>query len=142
ERDVALGGIPPIGVEMTPLLDQHGHLLGTSCTFDDQPSDTRLRPQLRHAARELWTTQRQLRSSDADLRTTNAALKATASRLETAAGRLRASRQAHETLGEQLKAANQALHIASERLRHRTEELKRTASLTEAVLASWQGPDP
>src|SRR5262249_22993721 len=122
ERMQPSGQTQHVDVELTPLYDQDGELLGISIIFDDQTEAKRMQTELQRTSQELETAYEELQSTVEELETTNEELQST--------------NEEHETMNEELQATNEELQTINEQLRGRTDELDRANTLLGGVLSS------
>jgi two-component system CheB/CheR fusion protein len=66
-----VGGLTYLDVQVVPMADRDGRLLGASVTFTDVSRYRQLREKVEHANRELETTVEELQSTVEELETTN-----------------------------------------------------------------------
>ena len=90
-----------LDLQVLPLLDAAGALLGASIAFTDVSSAKRLQRELEHANQELETAYEELQSTNEELETTN----------------------------EELQSTNEELQTINEELRQRSDELNNNALL-------------
>ncbi len=75
-------------MQVAPLLDEAGTVLGTSVSYVDVTSETVLRAELERSKQEVETAYEELQSSSEELETTNEELQSTVEELETSVRRL------------------------------------------------------
>jgi two-component system, chemotaxis family, CheB/CheR fusion protein len=107
-------------VQVTPLSDPAGALLGTSISFLDLTLPHRLQADLERANQELETAYEELQSANEELETTNEELQSTVEELE--------------TTNEELQSANEELETMNEELRVRSAELDVVNAFLDGVL--------
>ena len=108
EQRLPNGEVQRLDVQVTPLMDNGGGVLGVSVTFNDTTAHHRLRADLEHTNEELQSANEELQSASEELETTN----------------------------EELQSTNEELETINEELRHRTDELNRVNLYLESILGS------
>ncbi|HEX8465785.1 MAG TPA: CheR family methyltransferase, partial [Abditibacterium sp.] len=111
-----------LDVEITPLLENSGNLLGTSITFTDVTLFRRLQDELLHTNQELETTLEELQSTNEELETTNEELQSTNEELE--------------TMNEELQATNEELQAINDEFRVGSTRSNEANGFLESILAS------
>jgi two-component system, chemotaxis family, CheB/CheR fusion protein len=122
ERHLSDGTVQYLAVQVHPLQDNGGLLLGVSITFSDTSQYQRLQDELERSTHELETAYEELQSSNEELETTNEELQSTVEELE--------------TTNEELQSTNEELQTMNEELRQRTEELNQTNAFLQSILTS------
>jgi two-component system, chemotaxis family, CheB/CheR fusion protein len=135
ERTLPGGATQHLDVQIMPLEDHEGGLLGVCIIFDDTTHARRLQAELQRATQELETAYEELQSTNEELETTNEELQSTVEELQTTNEELQSTNEEHETMNEELQSTNEELGALNEQLRGRTEELKRANVYLEAILA-------
>lgn len=125
-----------LDVNVVPLTDQTGGILGTKVTFSDVSRYRNLQKELQNSKRELETAYEELQSTNEELETTNEELQSTVEELETTNEELQSTNEELETMNEELQSTNEELQTMNEELRTRSGELNAVNSFLEAVLAS------
>jgi len=125
------GGAAWLDVEVTPLQDPAGNLLGVLVSFEDTTRYRRLQEELRQSHEELQTAYEELQSTNEELETTNEELQSTIEELETTNEELQSTNDELETMNEELQMIN-------EQLRRRSQELDRTNLFLGSILSSIQ----
>jgi two-component system CheB/CheR fusion protein len=142
-RDIewhAPGGEPRwLDVQVTPLSDVGGALIGASISFSDVTAAKRLQRDLEHANQELETAYEELQSTNEELETTNEELQSTVEELETTNEELQSTNEELETMNEELQSTNEELQTINEELRQRSEELNTVNAFLESILTSLRG---
>jgi two-component system CheB/CheR fusion protein len=143
ERTLPGGQVQHVDVELMPLLDNGGDLLGVSVVFDDRTEAKRMQTELQrtsqeleNAYEELQSTNEELQSTNEELETTNEELQSTVEELETTNEELQSTNEEHETMNEELQATNEELQAINEQLRGRTDELNQSNALLETILSN------
>ncbi|MBI3107212.1 MAG: PAS domain-containing protein [Candidatus Rokubacteria bacterium] len=124
-----------LDVQLAPLKDQEGAVLGVSVIFEDTTRVRRTQAELQQATDELQTAYEELQSSNEELVTTNEELQSTVEELQTTNEELQSTNEEHETMNEELHATNEELETLNEQLRGRTEEVNQANALLESILA-------
>jgi len=127
-----------LNVQVNPLVDLDGSLLGVAVMFQDTTAARRLREELERANRQLETAYEELQSTNEELETTNEELQSTVEELETTNEELQSTNEELETMNEELQSTNDDLQRINDELHKRTSELHDTNAFTQAVLAGLQ----
>ncbi|HEY0511040.1 MAG TPA: CheR family methyltransferase [Thermoanaerobaculia bacterium] len=139
-RDVdwrPVGGEPRIlEVQVLPLLDGGGALLGASVSFQDQTVQNHLRGELERANQDLETAYEELQSANEELETTNEELQSTIEELETTNEELQSANEELETMNEELQSTNEELRSVNDQIQQRSEELRRVNAHLHSILGS------
>jgi two-component system, chemotaxis family, CheB/CheR fusion protein len=125
-------------VQLNPLLNADGSLLGVALVFHDVTAARRLREELEMANRQLETAYEELQSTNEELETTNEELQSTIEELETTNEELQSTNEELETMNEELQSTNDELQTINDQLRESSEELDVANAFLEAVLTSLQ----
>jgi two-component system CheB/CheR fusion protein len=128
-----------LDVQVTPLTDTGGVVLGAGIAFQDVTAAKRLQRDLEHANQELETAYEELQSTNEELETTNEELQSTVEELETTNEELQSTNEELETMNEELQSTNEELQTINEELRQRSEELNSVNAFLESILASFRG---
>jgi two-component system CheB/CheR fusion protein len=136
ERLLPEGQIQYLHVYLVPLLDNGGHLLGVSITFQDVTGHRQLQIQLERNKQDLETAYEELQSTNEELETTNEELQSTVEELETTNEELQSTNEELETMNEELQSSNEELQTINDELRQRTDELNQANAFLESILAS------
>jgi two-component system CheB/CheR fusion protein len=123
-------------VQINPLVDSNGSLLGVGLVFVDVTAAQRLRDELEQANRQLETAYEELQSTNEELETTNEELQSTVEELETTNEELQSTNEELETMNEELQSTNDELQTINDELRERTAELDNANAFLEAILTS------
>jgi two-component system, chemotaxis family, CheB/CheR fusion protein len=127
-----------LDVQVTPLEDATGQLLGVMIGFVDVTLYRRLQQELRSSTEALETAYEELQSSNEELETTNEELQSTVEELETTNEELQSTNEELETMNEELQSTNEELQTINEQLRQRSYELDQTNLFLNSILASMQ----
>ena len=129
---------PPVflEVQIIPLADPDGSLLGVTLVFHDVTSARRLQDELEHANRQLEAAYEELQSTNEELETTNEELHSSVEELETTNEELQSTNEELETMNEELQSTNDELQSINDELRRRTDELDDTNAFLESILSS------
>jgi two-component system CheB/CheR fusion protein len=151
EREIADGslvreaGHPPtsITVELTPVRDQAGEVIGLCyvaldiSAFRGLESDLRRSNEERQSAyEELQTTNEELQSANEELETTNEELQSANEELQTTNEELQSTNEELETTNEELQSTNAELDATNRELAHRTEELNLLGFYQRTIIRS------
>ncbi|GLY16000.1 chemotaxis protein CheR [Kineosporia sp. NBRC 101677] len=127
-----------LDIQIAPLLDRDGQLLGTSIYFTDVSRYRQLQGELEYAHRQLETAYEELQSTNEELETTNEELQSTVEELETTNEELQSTNEELETMNEELQSMNDELQFSNTELRERTDEVSRLNGFMEMVLTALQ----
>lgn len=123
-------------VQVTPLIDNAGVLLGASISFSDVSRTKQLQEELQQANQELEMAYEELQSTNEELETTNEELQSTVEELETTNEELQSTNEELETMNEELQSTNEELQTINDELRHRSDELNQVNGFLESILTS------
>jgi two-component system, chemotaxis family, CheB/CheR fusion protein len=123
-------------VQVSPLVDAEGGLLGVSLSFHDVTDARRLRDELEHAHRQLESAYEQLQSTNEELETTNEELQSTVEELETTNEELQSTNEELETMNEELQSTNDELQNINDQLHESTAGLDAANAFLEAILTT------
>jgi two-component system CheB/CheR fusion protein len=132
-------GARRLDVQVTPLFDAQGRVLGTSVTFADASRLHELQQQLSRSRQDLETTYEELQSTNEELETTNEELQSTVEELETTNEELQSTNEELETMNEELQSTNEELQSINHELRDRSEALNDLNRFLEAVMRGMRG---
>lgn len=127
--------IQAFDVQLQPLVDEAGTMLGTTITFNDVTRYRQLQAELEYSNRRLETAYEELQSTNEELETTNEELQSTVEELETTNEELQSTNEELETMNEELQSMNDELHFSNDQLRDRQAEVDDLNMFMEAVLA-------
>lgn len=136
ERALPDGRMQYLDVDLAPLLDTDGTLVGMHITFHDVAHHRQLQAELEQNRHELETAYEELQSSNEELETTNEELQSGVEELETTNEELQSTNEELETMNEELQSSNEELQTINDELRERTDELNRAKSFLESILAT------
>jgi two-component system, chemotaxis family, CheB/CheR fusion protein len=136
EHHVQGGGYRYYDVEVTPLIDDGGSVVGTSIVFNEVTEFRQLRTELERSKHEVETAYEELQSSNEELETTNEELQSTVEELETTNEELQSSNEELETMNEELESTNAELQTINGDLRQRTDDLDHLNAFMESILGS------
>jgi two-component system CheB/CheR fusion protein len=111
-----------LDIELTPLTEPDGALVGVAVTFHDTTSYSALRREVEQSNQELETAMEELQSTNEELETTNEELQSTNEELE--------------TMNEELQSTNQEIQTINEQLNERQSELDHVNVFLESILTS------
>jgi len=124
-----------LDIQVVPLLDADGQLIGTLLSFSDVTRARELRGELEYANRELETAYEELQSTNEELETTNEELQSTIEELETTNEELQSTNEELETMNEELQSMNDELQSTNDELRERTREVGELNAFMTSVFA-------
>jgi two-component system CheB/CheR fusion protein len=125
-------------IQLSPLTDPDGSLLGVNVIFHDVSAARRLRDDLEHTHQQLEAAYEELQSTNEELETTNEELQSTVEELETTNEELQSTNEELETMNEELQSTNDDLQSINEQLRVSSAELDDANTFLDAVLTSLQ----
>jgi two-component system CheB/CheR fusion protein len=128
-----------LDVQVTPLFDPGGALLGSSITFTDVSRVQELQQQLSRSKQDLETTYEELQSTNEELETTNEELQSTVEELETTNEELQSTNEELETMNDELQSTNEEMQTINEELRERSEAFNVANDFLESVLRGMRG---
>jgi two-component system, chemotaxis family, CheB/CheR fusion protein len=123
-------------VQVVPLAEGAGALIGASVAFLDLSHARQLRDELERTNQTLESAYEELQSSNEELETTNEELQSTVEELETTNEELQSANEELETMNEELQSTNEELRTLNEQLLHRTDDLNHVNGYFESVLTS------
>jgi two-component system CheB/CheR fusion protein len=125
-------------IQVSPLTDAEGSLLGVNVIFHDVSEARRLQDDLEHANQQLEAAYEELQSTNEELETTNEELQSTVEELETTNEELQSTNEELETMNEELQSTNDELQSINDQLRVSTGRLDEANVFLETVLTSLQ----
>jgi two-component system, chemotaxis family, CheB/CheR fusion protein len=128
-----------LDLQLAPLLDRDGVVLGTLLSFHDVSAHRQLQRDLEQSHQELETAYEELQSTNEELETTNEELLSTVEELETTNEELQSTNEELETMNEELQSTNEELQTLNDELRQRGRELDTSNAFLQLVLSSLQG---
>jgi two-component system CheB/CheR fusion protein len=132
-----VGGEPRVlEIQVLPLAEPVGALLGVSISFLDLTLQHQLRSELQRANEDLETASEELQSANEELETTNEELQSTIEELETTNEELQSANEELETMNEELQSTNEELRSINDQLHQRSDELRRVNLHLHAILGS------
>ncbi|GAB4234981.1 MAG: hypothetical protein Kow00121_62640 [Elainellaceae cyanobacterium] len=126
-------------VQLIPLKENNGQLVGISITFTEVSRYHKLQVELQRSAHELETLNEELQASNEELETANEELQSTNEELETTNEELQSANEEMETMNEELQSGNEELQTMNEELRLRTKELNQGNTFLNSILTSLKG---
>jgi two-component system CheB/CheR fusion protein len=131
------GGAPTyLDVQMVPLLEGRGNVLGMSITFTDVTRFHELQVEVETANRQLETAYEELQSTNEELETTNEELQSTVEELETTNEELQSTNEELETMNEELQSTNDELQLTNEQLRDRSFAVAQLNEFMQSIFNS------
>jgi len=125
-----------LDIQVTPLIESGGALLGVSVSFLDVTLPHQLRRELERATQELETASEELQSSNEELETTNEELQSTIEELETTNEELQSANEELETMNEELQSTNEELRSMNDQMLQRSDELRHVNVHLHSILGS------
>ncbi|MEB3336016.1 MAG: PAS domain-containing protein [Leptolyngbyaceae bacterium] len=126
-------------VQISPLIETNGKILGVVATFLDVTRSKRLQEELEHSNQELEVAYEELQSANEELETTNEELQSTNEELETTNEELQSTNEELETMNEELQSTNEELQTINGELSCRSEELNQANAFLASILSSLKG---
>ena len=111
-----------LDVQVTPLHEPTGHVLGISVSYADVSRYRTLHDEVQVARRELEIAHEELQSTVEELETTNEELQSTNEELD--------------TMNEELQSTNEELETMNDEMRDRTDQALRSNAYLGAILSS------
>ena len=127
-----------LDVQVVPLVESDGTLLGATVVFDDVTRYHQLQDELEAANRKLAVAYEELQSTNEELETTNEELQSTVEELETTNEELQSTNEELETMNEELQSMNDQLHSGNDELRMASELATGRRDMVSAVLAGMR----
>ncbi len=127
-----------LDIEVIPLSNTNGELLGALIVFHDVTRYNQLEQELLRSTQELETAYEELQSANEELETTNEELQSTNEELETTNEELQSTNEELETMNEELHSSNEELQMTNDELRDLTNEVNRINGFLESILTSLQ----
>ncbi|GAA3554250.1 PAS domain S-box protein [Microlunatus spumicola] len=128
-----------LDIQLVPLTDSEGGVLGVSISFTDVTRFRQLRVEVETANRQLAAAYEELQSTNEELETTNEELQSTVEELETTNEELQSTNEELETMNEELQSSNDEQQSSNDQLRERTTEVGELNEFMGAVLGSFGG---
>jgi two-component system CheB/CheR fusion protein len=125
-------------VQVVPVSDRNGEVLGAQVTFVDLTRYRRLQEELERSKNELETAYEELQSTNEELETTNEELQSTNEELETTNEELQSTNEELETMNEELQSTNEELETINTELRLRSDELNHANAFLGSILAGLE----
>jgi two-component system, chemotaxis family, CheB/CheR fusion protein len=138
ERRVSDSDIQYFDVEVVPLIQPDGNLLGASIAFVDVTAYNRLTRELERSKQEVETASEELQATNEELETTNEELQSTVEELETTNEELQSSNEELETMNEELESTNAELQAINTELQQRGIQLDQVNSFMQQIMANLQ----
>ncbi|MFL5465315.1 MAG: CheR family methyltransferase [Gemmatimonadaceae bacterium] len=126
-------------VQLVPLVDARGILVGVSVSFEDVTLNRRLKLELQQSSAELETAYEELQSSNEELETTNEELQSTVEELETTNEELQSTNEELETMNEELQSTNEELGAINDQLGRRGAQVDELNEYLRSIVASLRG---
>jgi two-component system CheB/CheR fusion protein len=123
-------------VQVIPLQDARGLVVGTNVCFTEVTRLHQLRGEINRVIQERETAYEELQSANEELETTNEELQSTVEELQTTNEELQSTNEELETMNEELQSTNEELRTSSEEARMRAEELARLNAFLDSILSS------
>ena len=139
ERAQPGGGVQYLDIQVVPIREADGPLLGVSILFEDVTEIHRVRAELQKSSHELETAYEELQSTNEELETTNEELQSTIEELQTTNEELQSTNEEHETMNEELHSTNEEIQTVNEELRRRTDDLNNVNAMLQSILTSLRG---
>ncbi|MFW5473828.1 CheR family methyltransferase [Knoellia sp. CPCC 206450] len=128
-----------LDIEMVPLAEGRGSVLGLAITFTDVTRFHELQVEVETANRQLETAYEELQSTNEELETTNEELQSTVEELETTNEELQSTNEELETMNEELQSTNDELQLTNEQLRDRSSAVTQLNAFMQSIFNSLDG---
>ncbi|HEY9287059.1 MAG TPA: CheR family methyltransferase [Candidatus Dormibacteraeota bacterium] len=138
ERRGSDGEVQYFDVEVMPLIDSDGTVLGSSVSFVDVTAYNRVTRELERSKHELETASEELQATNEELETTNEELQSTVEELETTNEELQSSNEELETMNEELESTNTELEAINTELQQRSVQLDQVNGFLQQIMANLQ----
>jgi two-component system, chemotaxis family, CheB/CheR fusion protein len=125
-------------LEVMPLIDASGEILGVRISFNDVSRYHRLQEEVERSKNELETAYEELQSSNEELETTNEELQSTNEELETTNEELQSTNEERETMNEELQSTNEELETTNTELSLRSDELNTANAFLASILTGLE----
>src|SRR3954452_20903959 len=125
-----------LDLQIAPLTDGPGSVLGTVLTFSDSTAYRRLQRELEQSNQELETAYEELQSTNEELETTNEELQSTVEELETTNEELQSTNEELETMNEELQSTNEELRSMNDQIQQRSDEFVQVNTHLHSMLGS------
>ena len=132
-----------ISVEVSPLRDQAGALLGLIYLTHDVTEQSEMETELGRAndervtaVEDLRSANEEMQSSNEEMETTNEELQSANEELQTTNEELQSTNEELETTNEELQSTNAELDATNRELAHRTEEMNRLGVYQRTIIRS------
>jgi two-component system CheB/CheR fusion protein len=136
ERHLPGGEDQFLDIQIIPLRDEAGRVIGVTVVFHDITARHNLQVELQKSSQELETAYEELQSAHEELEATNEELQSTNEELETTNEELQSSNEELETMNEEIQSTNQELETINDELRQRNEQIDTTAAFMAAIFTS------
>ncbi len=123
-------------IQVLPLADESGGMLGAAVSFVDQTLQHQLRSELERSNQELETAYEELQSANEELETTNEELQSTVEELETTNEELQSANEELETMNEELQSTNEELRSMNDQIQQRSDEFGQVNTRLHSILGS------
>jgi two-component system CheB/CheR fusion protein len=138
ERRASDAELQYFDVEVMPLIDNDGTMLGASISFVDVTAYNRVTRELERSKHELETASEELQATNEELETTNEELQSTVEELETTNEELQSSNEELETMNEELESTNTELEAINTELQQRSIQLDQLNVFLQQIMANLQ----
>src|SRR5258708_2467217 len=123
-------------VQVVPLAEPDGAMIGAAVSFVDLTHARRLRQELERTHAEREAAYEELQSANEELETTNEELHSTVEELETTNEELQSANEEQETMNEELQSTNEELRALNDRLQQGSEEGGLVTAYLRPILTS------
>lgn len=136
EWPLANGSTRYLDVDVMPLVNAGGALIGVAATYTDVTRVRRLEEEIQRSKHELETAYEELQSTVEELETMNEELQSTNEELETLNEELQSTNEELETMNEEQQSTNEELGAMNDELRARTDDVNKLNLFLESILGS------
>jgi two-component system CheB/CheR fusion protein len=123
-----------VDIQVIPIHDASGRMLGVSVSFADVSRVQELQLQLQRSRQDLETAYEELQSTNEELETTNEELQSTVEELETTNEELQSTNEELETMNEELQSTNEELQTINGELHDRSDDFTRANTFLQSIL--------
>lgn len=138
ERVLPGGERTSLDLEVAPLFNSGGMMVGTQITFADSTQVQLLHGELKKLGAELEASHEELQSTSEELETINEELQSTVEELETTNEELQSTNEELETMNEELQSSNEELQTLNDELRARGTEVNQANGFLRSILGSMR----
>jgi two-component system CheB/CheR fusion protein len=132
------GAVKFYDIQIEPLVENEGDLLGVSVSYVDVTVSHRLRLEVERSQHELETAYEEVQATNEELETTNEELQSAIEELETTNEELQSTNEELETMNEELQSTNEELETMNDEMRRRTHDLNVANEFMDVIMSSMR----